>query len=329
MYTYLELMVPIRQNADWFVKLREAMEAAHIPVTWQRRGTFHITMMFIKGDEQVEALSAAFERCLYYAPAPSLTFDKVDVFKAKNSPEFIVNLTSSRPSPEFKDFVNLLLQEASNLGAEIESEFKLHVTLGKINATSATLDEVKKITDGIQVPPFTLQLTDAEYRYYKGNCIGSWELDETQPEIYTSCGNVKKVKGHWLLQISKEDENLVWIPFTDHWTTDTCILRHNGKYGIFSLLDMSDYGYFIDPAERRSLDEDPFPYDEIRVSGMNGSYFGMMAYRKGRRWGASYFYYVPAGDRVAKWDVVPCRYSSMEEAVRHLFSWENPYGLKR
>ena len=167
MSNYLELKVPIRHNADWFDKLREAMAAAQIPVKWQRRGTYHITVVFIKGDEQVDVLCTAFERCLNGCEAPSLTFDKVDVFKAQNSPEFIVHLTATHPSPEFTDLVKLLWQKASSLGAEIESEFKLHVTLGRIDADSNSLEEVKKAADSIQVPPFTLLLKDANYRYSK------------------------------------------------------------------------------------------------------------------------------------------------------------------
>lgn len=184
--TYLELKVPIRQNADWFTKLRKAMVAAKIQVKWQRSGIYHITIMFVKGDEQVDSLKAAFKRCLYNAPAPSLTFDKVDVFKANNSPELIINLTSSYPSPKFDNLVNLLRQEALNFGVVIESEFKLHVTLGKVDATSVSLEEVKKVIGTIQVPPFPLSLLNAEYRYYKGTIIDSWKLDETQPKIHTS-----------------------------------------------------------------------------------------------------------------------------------------------
>ena len=60
---------------------------------------------------------------------------------------------------------------------------------------------------------------------------------------------------------------------------------------------------------------------------MNGSYFGMMAYRKGRKWGISCFYYVPIGDCVAKDEIVPCRCSSMEEALKQLPSWKNPFGI--
>lgn len=325
MSNYLELKVQIRQNAEWFVKLREAMNAAHIPVKWQRRWSHHITVAFIKDDQHVDDLRDAFDRYLDECLAPALTFDRINAFVTKNDDEIILNLTSSHPSPRFVDFVSIVRQTASDLGVEMESDFKLHVTLGRIAATSTNLEDVKKVADGIQVPTFSLSLTDAEYCYFKGESICTWKMDETQPVIQISCGEVRKVKGRWLLQISKEDENIAWIGYTDHWTTDTCIVKHNGKFGIYSLIDLSDYGYFIEPPKRRCLDEDPFPYDEIRISGMDGSFYGMMAYRKGNKWGASYFYFVPAKDCVDKYDVVPCNYSTMEAALRHLPSWRNPY----
>ena len=327
MSNYLELKTPIRQNAEWFVKLREAMDAAHIPVKWQRRGSYHITVVFIKDDQQVDDLRDAFDRHLNECLAPALTFDRLDAFIAKNCDEIILNLTSSHPSAQFYDFVSIVRQVASDLGAEMESDFKLHITLGRINVASTNLEDVKKVAASIQVPPFTLSLTDAEYRYFKGESICTWKMDKTQPVIQISYGEVRKVKGKWLLQISKEDENIAWIGYTDHWTTDTCIVKHNGKLGIYSLLDLSDYGYFIEPLKRRRLDEDPFPYDEIRISGMDGSFYGMMAYRKGIKWGASYFYFVPAKDCVDKYDIVPCIYSTMEAALGHLPSWRNPYDL--
>ena len=149
--------------------------AAHIPVKWQN-GSYHITVAFIYGDEQVKALCGAFERCLDGREAPSLTFDKVDVFEAKNSHALIINLTSSQPSPELFDLVKTLRQEALDQGAEVESAFMLHVTLGRINTASTSLEEVKKIVDGIPVPPFTLHLTKATYRYFRGAGIGSWKM---------------------------------------------------------------------------------------------------------------------------------------------------------
>lgn len=327
MSNYLELKVPLRQNAEWFVKLREAMTAAHIPVKWQNRGSYHITVAFINGDEQVEDLSSSFDGCIDERLAPSLTLDKLDAFVAKNGDEIILNLTSSRPSQGFVDFVTIVRQTASDLNAEMDSDFKLHVTLGRIAAASTNLEDVKKVVASIQVPPFSLSLVDAEYRYYKGEMIRAWEMDKVQPAIQISCGVVRKIKGRWLLQIFKEDDNVAWIGYTDHWTTDTCIVKHNGKFGVYSLLDLADCGYFMEPPQRRSLDEDPFPYDEIKVSGFNGSFYGMMAYRKGERWGASYFFFVPAEDRVDKSDVVPCKYPTMEAALRHLPSWRSPYDL--
>ena len=176
MSNYIKLMVPLRQDAYWFKRLREAMAAKDILVNWQNGG-YHITMAFFNSNEQVKALNDAFNKCINERLAPSLTLDKVDVFKAQHKPEYIVHLTSSQPSPRFVDFVDLLRHEASNLGAEIESEFKLHITLGKIDTSSTTLEEVKKAVDGIQVPPFTLRLTDAEYLYHKGHSIGSWKME--------------------------------------------------------------------------------------------------------------------------------------------------------
>ncbi len=174
---YLELIVPLRQNAEWFVKLREAMDTAHIPVKWQRSGSYHITVVFINGDEQVEELSDTFHGCIDERLAPSLTLDKLDAFVTKNGDEIILNLTSSHPSPGFVDFVTLVRQTASDLNAEMDQDFKLHVTLGRIDTAAANLEDVKKVVTGIQVPPFSLSLVDAEYRYYKGEMIRAWKMD--------------------------------------------------------------------------------------------------------------------------------------------------------
>lgn len=185
---YLELKVPLRQDAEWFVKLREAMAAAHIPVKWQSKGSYHITVAFINGDEQVGELSAAFNKCIDERLAPSLTLDKLDAFVAKNGDEIILNLTSSHPSLEFIDFVTLVRQAASNLNAEIDSDFKLHVTLGRIAADATHLEDVKKVLASIQVPPFSLSLVDAEYRYYRGETIRKWEMNKAQPTKKNSSG---------------------------------------------------------------------------------------------------------------------------------------------
>ena len=51
----------------------------------------------------------------------------------------------------------------------------------------------------------------------------------------------------------------------------------------------------------------------------------MIACRKGAEWGVMLFIFVPSEDCVRKYDIVPCQYSSMEEALKHLPIWRNPF----
>ena len=142
--------------------------------------------------------------------------------------------------------------------------------------------------------------------------------------IKTTCGDVALIKSKWIFQLTSEDENLRWIPFTDHWTCDTLALRHEGKYGIFTLPNMADYGN-DGSLMWKSLDKEPFPYDELRIIGMTTCSYGMMVYRIGKKWGGSVFMYNPREDCVEMERLAPCQYSSAEEAERHLSSWRNPF----
>ena len=175
MSNYLEIKVPIRWDAEWFAALRDAVASAGITVRWQTR-FFHITAAFINNDEPVEALKDTFEKLLANRNVLSLTLDKLDAFVANDSPVIIVHLTASHTSPEFNILVHQLRESARENGAIIYGNFLLHITLGRIDTDNASLDQVKKIVSGILVPSFTLQLNEAEYRYYRGESIRSWKM---------------------------------------------------------------------------------------------------------------------------------------------------------
>ena len=177
MSNYLKIEVPIRQSAKWFVKLRKAMAEAKVPVRWQPGG-FHLTVAFISNDQHIEELSAAFNKQLSGREAPLQTFDKVDAFETKTCDEFILHLTSTKLSPTLHTLVDSLRKEAMNQGAVIENDFILHVTLGRIDAKKATLEQVKQIAESILVPPFTLLLQKAEYRYFRGKSIQHWTMNQ-------------------------------------------------------------------------------------------------------------------------------------------------------
>ena len=175
MSNYLELKVPVRWDAEWFARFRERMAEEHIAVRWQTR-YHHITVAFINNDEPVEELTRAFDSQLNGRKAPQLTFDTLDAFCAKDAPMIIVNLTASHPSPEFNILVDQLRESAREQGADIDSNFLLHVTLGRIENTD--VERVKRVVSGIEVPPFTLRLKEAEYRYYRPmESIRSWTLE--------------------------------------------------------------------------------------------------------------------------------------------------------
>ena len=177
MSNYLEIKTPIRDSAEWFTRLRKAMAAEHIHVEWQKV-PFHITAVFINNDNPVPELTETFDRILDNQAALELTFDKVDVFKTRSGSEYIVNLTATQPSKEFSSFIDTLREEARKVGAEIDSDFILHITLGRIGIEESgnALNQLKRITDAIHVPPFTLSLNEMKYRYYKGDSIRRWTL---------------------------------------------------------------------------------------------------------------------------------------------------------
>ena len=163
----------------WFGDLRKALKRAGIYVTWQN-DTYHIAVAFMKDDQHVKVLQKAFGEVLSKAGAPQLTLDKVGVFRTMSGEELIVFLTSSAPSERFMSLVDSLRSEAEKVGANMESNFRLHITLGRIKARLASLEQVEEVVKKIDVPPFTLTLQDAEYRYTQscGNkSIQEWLIE--------------------------------------------------------------------------------------------------------------------------------------------------------
>lgn len=172
---YLELKVPVSQKAVWFRRLRKALAKTGVPVKW-KKDLYHITVAFMKDDQHVEALKTAFGKILFNTEAFQLTLDKVGVFKTMSGKELIINLTSSEPSERFMSLVESLRCEVGKIGVNLESDFLLHITLGRIDANMASLEEVEKVVNKIVVPPFTLTIKDAEYCYYKGDSIQKYPL---------------------------------------------------------------------------------------------------------------------------------------------------------
>ena len=168
MKTYLEIKVPISYNAPWFSELRKALK--DMPVHWQN-GYYHITMAFLDETRNIPVIEAIMHRYLDNANAVSITFNKLDVFTT-NSGMKIVHLTTDSIPDDFQKLVNNIRNDISgNTSTSILSDFRLHVTLGRISMPEADINDVGFLIDEIDFSPFTLTLNEVEYRVFRGRSL--------------------------------------------------------------------------------------------------------------------------------------------------------------
>ena len=126
-------------------------------------------------DAHKDQLKTIFGNIIRQHPAPQLTFNKLDAFTSKNSGQHIVNLTSTCASKEFTALINQLRTAAIEVGASPE-DYRLHVTLGRVEGDAASLDTILDILSTIQLKPFTLKLNNIEYKYFRGGTIAHWQM---------------------------------------------------------------------------------------------------------------------------------------------------------
>ncbi len=161
MKTYLEIHVPIKYDARWFDELRFKMSDTN--VRWQN-GHYHITMAFC--DETPDAdLRSVLQKHLGNAVSPVLCFDKLDVFES-NTGMFIIHLGVTNIPTEFSALVEDIRNALKDKGCVMLSDFKLHVTLGRLKDSSLDISVIKKIIETVSLPVFSLSLTEIEYKEF-------------------------------------------------------------------------------------------------------------------------------------------------------------------
>ena len=167
MKTYLEIKVPISYVAPWFCELRESLK--HIPVHWQN-GYYHITMVFLDQTYKLPDVKAIMHKYLDNAKAVTITFDKLDVFTT-NSGMLIVYLTTNSIPETFQTMVKDIRGEINHTSSKTQSDFRFHVTLGRISEPSTDEDGIRFLIGKVDLPPFTLSLNEVEYREFRGRSI--------------------------------------------------------------------------------------------------------------------------------------------------------------
>ena len=109
------------------------------------------------------------------APAPDAKNQQfvgclLDVFTA-GSGLMIVHLGTSNVPEGFQTLVDDIRRDICCTHSSIQSDFKLHVTLGRITEPEADIDDIGFLIDEIDFVPFTLTLNEVEYRVFRGRSI--------------------------------------------------------------------------------------------------------------------------------------------------------------
>lgn len=176
MKTYLEIQVPFRYDAPWFKNLRTAF--TDISVKWQE-GFYHVTMAFLDETPSNVDLRPILEKHLGQACAPTITFDKLNVF-ATRSGMYIINLTSSSVPKEFLHLTESIRNDLKNIGCQMQSGFLFHVTLGRISERGVSISDLKLLLESVELSPFSLALTDVDYRVFRGRTIYETKLNNNK-----------------------------------------------------------------------------------------------------------------------------------------------------
>jgi len=174
MKSYIEIKVPIRYEESWFEELRDLLDG--VDIRWQR-GYYHITMAFLDDAPDGVNLVPGLNRILEDAVAPEITFDTLDAF-ASGYHRQVIHLTTTDAPQDFLGLVEDIRQYFQAKGCRMQSDFKLHVTLGRVQDPRMNVHKLKDIISRVDLPTMTMTLTGVEYRIFRGKTLGLWKLPE-------------------------------------------------------------------------------------------------------------------------------------------------------
>lgn len=167
MKTYLEIYVPITYDDSWFKELRSVFD--NIPVIWQK-GYYQITMAFCDETPAGIDIPLILYKHFKNLKAPQLCFNKLNTFQA-TSGMYIINLGTNDIPASFTELVNDIRKDLKAVGCVMESDFMLHVTLGRIKDVHIDFSHIKELISSVTPAVITLNLTEIDYREFRGRTI--------------------------------------------------------------------------------------------------------------------------------------------------------------
>ena len=172
MKTYLEIQVPLRNDVAWFEELRSICK--NIDVKWQM-GYYHITMAFIDDTPIGVDFRPLLEKHFRTFAAPTLTFDKLDVFTAMSGMQ-IIYMTATDVPQSFLSLIENIRSDIKAVGCVVDSGFRLHVTLGRVKDPHIQLATIQELMESVSLPAFSLTLEDVDYRIFRGKTLYETKL---------------------------------------------------------------------------------------------------------------------------------------------------------
>jgi len=174
MKSYLELNIPLSSDSVWYRNL--LYSCRNIPVRWQK-GSWHVTIAFL--DETPDPTEAAriITEALSGVKAWDFVFDTIDVFTTGSGKGHVINLTASAAPEEFMKFVTKVRGALSEGGCTIQSGFRLHITLGRVNASDISLGNVRKAVGSASAPLLRMTPVKMDLLSFPGHgLIRKWTL---------------------------------------------------------------------------------------------------------------------------------------------------------
>ncbi len=173
--TFISIEVPLYSNAKWLTDLRAALRSAGIKVNWKLQHP-HLTLAFMYESPSNSVVREVVSAQVRGQVAPTIQFDKLDVFLAGSGRTYIINLTTTHIPDSFRAMVDGIRSSLKQNGAVMRSDFRFHVTLGEVNDTTINIAQIEKVLQSVTLPAFSLTLTNLQHRYFQGNQISTWCL---------------------------------------------------------------------------------------------------------------------------------------------------------
>ena len=174
MKSYLEIKVPVSFDDYWFRELRNLLRG--VDIRWQRN-YYHITMAFLDFTPDGVNMVPGLNSLLDDAVAPAITFDRLDTF-ASGPHRQVIHLTTTDAPQDFLALVEDVRRFFKAKGCVIQSDFRFHVTLGRVQDPRMNVHKLKDIISQVDLPDITLDLTEVDYRVFKdyGKPLAHWSL---------------------------------------------------------------------------------------------------------------------------------------------------------